>query len=67
MTILHQVQDELVAAAARPPLKIRISIRVVAVVIAAVLALLIAAPSSVAGLSVSAGVAAPNTAIPGAG
>jgi hypothetical protein len=62
MTILHEVQDELVAAAGRPPLRTRISIRVVAVVIAAVLALLIAAPPSLAGLWVSAGVVTPHMA-----
>jgi hypothetical protein len=62
MTILHQVEDELVVAAGRPPLKTWVSVRVVAVVIAAVLALLIAAPPSVAGLSVSAGVVTTQTA-----
>jgi hypothetical protein len=56
MTILYQVQAELIAAAKRPPLRARISIRVAAVVIAAVLALLIAAPPSIAGLAVSASV-----------
>jgi len=56
MTILYQVQAELIAAAKRPPLRTRISIRVAAVVIAAVLALLIAAPPSIAGLAVSASV-----------
>jgi hypothetical protein len=54
MTILQEVEDELVAASGRPPLTTRISIRVVAVVIAAVLALLIAAPPSLASRSVSA-------------
>jgi hypothetical protein len=58
VTILEQVQDELIAAARRPPLTTWISVRVVAVVIAAVLALLIAAPPSIAGLPVSAGVLA---------
>ena len=56
MTILYQVQAELIAAAKRPPLRTRISIRVAVVVIAAVLALLIAAPPSIAGLAVSASV-----------
>jgi len=54
MTILPRVQDELVAAAGRPHLTTRISVRVVAVVVAAVLALLIAAPPSIARLSASA-------------
>jgi hypothetical protein len=54
MTILYQVQAELMTAAKRPPLRTRISIRVVAVMIAAILALLIAAPPSIAGLAGSA-------------
>ena len=57
MTILDQVQAELVTAAGRPPLRTRISIRAVAVLIAAFLALLIAAPPTVAHLAVYAGVA----------
>ena len=55
MTILHQVEAELVVAAGRPRLTTRISVRFVAVVIAAVLALLITAPPSVGLLSGSAG------------
>ncbi len=57
MTILNQVQAELVAAARRPPLRTRISIRAGAVLIAAFLALLIAAPPTVARLAVYAGAA----------
>jgi hypothetical protein len=48
MTILPQVQAELVAAAGRPVLKKRVSVRAVAAVIAAVLALLITAQPTVA-------------------
>jgi hypothetical protein len=58
MTILPQVQDELVAAAGRPHLTSRVSARLVTVLVTAVLALLIAAPPSIAGLSASAGVVA---------
>jgi len=55
MTILQELQDELVAAAGRPRLRSRISARFFTVVVAAVLALLIAAPPSVAGLFASTG------------
>jgi hypothetical protein len=47
MTILDQLQAELIAAASRPPLRTRISIRAIAVLIAALLALLITAPPTI--------------------
>jgi hypothetical protein len=58
MSLLPQLQTELVSAASRPPRGRRISARVVAVIVAAVAALLIAAPPTVASLPASAGILA---------
>ena len=51
--LLPQLQAELVAAAQRPVLAKRLSVRAAAIVVAAVLALLIAAPPTVARLRAS--------------
>ena len=51
MTLLPEVQAELVAAAQRPVLAKRLSVRAGAIIVAAVLALLIAAPPTVARFS----------------
>ena len=58
MTLLPQVQAELVAAAQRPVLAKRLSVRAAAILVAAVLALLIAAPPTVARLQTSVGAVA---------
>ncbi len=50
MMLLPQVQAELVAAAQRPVLAKRLSLRAAAIMVAAVLALLIAAPPTIARL-----------------
>jgi hypothetical protein len=51
--LLPQLQAELVAAAQRPVLAKRLSVRAAAILVAAVLALLIAAPPTVARLQTS--------------
>jgi hypothetical protein len=56
--LLPQLQAELVAAAQRPVLAKRLSVRAAAILVAAVLALLIAAPPTVARLQTSVGAAA---------
>lgn len=56
MTLLPQLEAELVAAAGRPVLARRISTRVATAVVAAIVALLIAAPPTVARLPASAAV-----------
>lgn len=58
MTLLPQLQAELVAAAQRPVLAKRLSVRAAAILVAAVLALLIAAPPTVAHLQTSLGTVA---------
>jgi len=58
MSLLPQLQTELVVAARRPELGRRISVRVVAVIVAAAAALLIAAPPTVAKLPAPAGILA---------
>lgn len=57
MTLLPQLQTELVAAAQRPPLAQRFSTRAAAILVAAVLALLIAAPPTVARVQMTVGAA----------
>jgi hypothetical protein len=54
MTLLPQLEQELVIAAARPVLARRISCRVAAALVAAITALLIAAPPTVARLPTAA-------------
>jgi hypothetical protein len=61
MTLLPQVEAELLVAARRPALSRRISVRTAAAVLAAIAAMLIAAPPTVAHLAVSVGVVTNQT------